>query len=310
MKLDLGSIEIKVSRKKDAKAKGLLDYQDFLKVNDDYLNYINGLGEEEIQKRIAQVSVPDLDSPDHIKRANELIKEEGIFIVPNFIDKDVAQNLLDRNDKLFGRIDGLIEEHKDFYEDDELAIQGREMRLASYGALADHGKPVVTVRQGQDLGMIDIFNYDHVNEIKDLNLSDLLHHDGLSAITAGEGDRLSLSNINFYLNRGITRTRGFHADDYNNTIKAFMYVTDVSELAMGPYCYVKGTHKSGAYRTMNSLISKSFVNQTETPLVPVESIIPVIAPKGSLVVSDQSGIHRGLPQGPDNKRALLVFRYK
>ena len=120
---------------------------------------------------------------------------------------------------------------------------------------------------------------------------------------------LSLSLVNMYRNIGITQTRGFHIDGLSNTLKAFIYLSDVESLGDGPYCYCKGTHLPGAFRKTNWALSSKAPNKTEAPLVPMDSIIPVLAKSGSLVVSNQTGIHRGLPQKESAERLLLVARY-
>lgn len=117
-------------------------------------------------------------------------------------------------------------------------------------------------------------------------------------------------NLNLYINNSIKKTRGLHADSYDRTIKGFVYVTDVDSLEHGPYCYVKGTHLNSPWRKANKNISKRYQNKTESPFVDLLAVTPILGKKGTLVLSDQSGIHRGIPQEEGYIRKLLVMRYK
>ena len=57
-------------------------------------------------------------------------------------------------------------------------------------------------------------------------------------------------------------------------------------------------------------ITNQFEIKTEAPVVSVLDIIPILAKKGSLVVSNQTGIHRGIPQSKNGYREVIVLRYK
>ncbi|WP_206744366.1 hypothetical protein, partial [Salinivibrio kushneri] len=76
-----------------------------------------------------------------------------------------------------------------------------------------------------------------------------------------------------------------------------------------PYTFVKKSHRTSSFSILNKYISSALPNRTEAPVVPLNNIIPVLAPKGSLVISDQSGIHRGFPQSPEGKRAVAVLSF-
>ena len=124
------------------------------------------------------------------------------------------------------------------------------------------------------------------------------------------GSNFGVSNINTYLNSGITSTRGFHADSYSRQIKVFIYLTDVFDFDNGPYTYVKGTHLNTPYRRANQKISSGLKAKTETPYFNINNIYPILAPRGSLIVSDQSGFHRGFPQDKDGFRCILTINCK
>lgn len=310
MKLHIGKYQIEIKAMKNKYKDQLLSYSDIKKVNDSHLNYLNNLSIKEIKKRIDSVSVNDLNTPENCAYAKKLLTEHGIFIVPDFLTKELSESLGKETQKSLLKIDELIDNVYGYYEDENLVIQKEEIRFNSYKKLANYSKPIITVRQGQDQGMIDVFNFDKLPVIKNLKIQDHINQTGLNDIIKGDNiKKLSLSNINVYRNIGITQTRGFHMDDLSNTIKGFIYLSDVEDLHDGPYCFCKGTHSEGAFRKVNQALSQMAPNKTETPLVPMDSILPILAKKGSLVVSNQTGFHRGIPQKETAERLLLVIRY-
>lgn len=310
MRLRLGKYQISINSLRKEEINQNLTYSDFKEVNQSHLDYINSLSDQEIKNRINSVSVNDLNTIENCDKAQKLLKEEGIFIVPNFLPKTFKESLVKETKKTFLDIDELIDSFQGYHEDENLAIQKEDIRFKSYSKLANYKKPVVCVRQGQDQGMIDVFNYDKLPKLNELNIKNHFNESGLNGILNKYNNKeLSLSLVNMYINRGITQTRGFHIDGLSNTLKAFVYLSDVESLSDGPYCFCKGTHLPGAFRKTNQALSLKAPNKTESPLVPVDSIIPVLAKSGSLVVSNQTGIHRGIPQRDTAERLLLVARY-
>ncbi len=310
MKFKLGNVEVRIARANAKKKEGVISHNDLTSINDDHLDYINSLSADELQSRLDSVSVSDLESEENLTKASQLLKDEGIFLVPNFLDENTVADIQAANEKLKVKLKELESKKAGFYEDDELVVQSTDVRISRYSDLVNYGKPVVYVRQDDDLGMMDIFNYDQLPGISQLNLDKIAEKESLLKVASNRDTPLSLSNINIYFNKGNKSRGGFHYDDFNNNIKAFIYTLD-AKLENGPYCYVKGTHTDGSYRLINKLVSKNYgLNDTEAPLLPVQNIIPAMGKSGTLVVSDQTGIHRGLPQGKDKERALLVIRYK
>ena len=125
-----------------------------------------------------------------------------------------------------------------------------------------------------------------------------------------DGKSVDFRNLNFYINSNITKTRGFHADSFSPQLKAFVYLTDCLSLDDGPYTYVRRSHTDGPYRRLNQDLCVNLPNKTETPLLDRDRIVPVLGKKGTLVISDQSGFHRGYPQSPGHKRVISVMNLK
>lgn len=210
---------------------------------------------------------------------------------------------------------------KEFAEQARAADEGTQIdagiRLAwgsqDYAVLRDGGEPVAIRRGGDDSGMVDIFHVDQFLERKGFGLRRLLENSGvITLVQSVLPQGFELQNINAYVNREVSSTRGFHVDSYGgNQIKAFLYLTDVLTLEAGPYCYVLGSHSQSGFAASNILASK-FLNlrSTDVRIFEPSKAVPMLAEAGSLIVSNQSGAHRGLPQGPNNLRVLLALNFQ
>ena len=69
-----------------------------------------------------------------------------------------------------------------------------------------------------------------------------------------------------------------------------------------PLYFVKGLTKKNPYRSINGQLSENLNVNTETPIVNMKNIYPILAKKGSLVISDQSGFHGEYPQSKNDIR--------
>lgn len=296
------------NKKKLQNNSGSLTLDDFNKLNENNLEYIKQLDSNDISERIEEISIPNIDTSENIEKAKKYLDKYGIFIIPEFYNEQVLSEIESLNISLLSEINAIYQKHPTFHQTDKFVVQGEERKYKSYKELSKSKLPIVSIRQGQDKGMIDIFNYDLIKEVSFLKLRDLKNTKKLNQFM-NEFINLTLENINLYINKGVTKTRGFHYDDFKNTIKAFVYLRDVEKLKDGPYCFVKSSHKPDFVRKINQSITNQFKIKTEAPVVSVLDIIPVLAPKGSLVVSNQTGIHRGIPQNMNGYREVIVLRY-
>ena len=158
--------------------------------------------------------------------------------------------------------------------------------------------------------MVDVFNIDHLLPTFSTVVRGAYEASPIAELIGSDSENLTARNLNVYMNADITATRGFHVDDYRKKLKSFIYLTDVETLDDGPYTYVKGSHVESPFRRINRTLSRYLPNRTEAPIVPLESIVPAIARKGTLVISDQGGFHRGFPQARGHSRMLSVMNYK
>jgi hypothetical protein len=163
----------------------------------------------------------------------------------------------------------------------------------------------VRIRGGRDYGMFDIYHIDaaidRLREFKhDQEIIDIIND------TAGR-DFVPISTNLYYKNSQLT-TRGPHHDTMVEKYKAFVYLTDVKNDSDGPYCYIPGTHNPSIdqrFRTFakNKLAGKK---RTDNVLFDPEKAEKLHAPKGTLIISNQSGVHFGQPQSKGHERMLAT----
>lgn len=277
---------------------------DVAEINQAHVAHVRWLPRAELKKRIDRLTADSIETSASLKDAKIILEEHGIVIIPSVLAPDICDKAVSA---IKGLCDYYIEKGEDEYEDAAGVFQVGVGKLKGYGQLSSYGKAVINVREGQDQGLIDIFNCDFAlpGELKEARsnfaseaLMNLLNRKNVKP-----------RNLNVYLNRGVQRTRGFHVDSYAENLKAFIYLSDVEYLDDGPYTYVMGTHRDDAFRRANQRLCEGLPNSTESPLVDQSRIVPLLAPRGSLVISDQAGVHRGWPQHAASQRVVAVMKY-
>lgn len=282
--------------------------EDLRALNAEYIKRLSLISPEELRSRIDSVSVPTISGDP--ERAAGILDREGIVIVPDFIgaaEMDEAASALER---LAVRCKEFLQSNETSFEDDQLVMQKGSTRVIGYKNMANHEKPVVQVRTGQDQGMVDIFNIDRLLGSAGHSIRQAFCRQDVRDLISGSRTSVSAGNMNAYMNNGVTATRGFHVDTYKERIKAFIYASDVLNLDDGPYVFVKGSHKCKPIQDVNRKLSGELPNPTEAPVLPFDSVVPALAGKGALIISDQSGIHRGHPQAEGATRRLFVMSYQ
>lgn len=193
------------------------------------------------------------------------------------------------------------------------AARAEKYRIATdedtYSSMEASDIAVVSLRDGRDNGMIDIFHADRLFALGQKVRNAILNSGVLDAIARCTGTQIFPSNLNFYLNESVTRTRGFHVDSYGGKqFKVFMYLTDVQSLDCGPYCYAPTSHALDGFESINRRCSVALgLKATDITLLPATLPIPVLGPRGTIIASNQSGAHRGYPQARGARRAIAAL---
>ena len=131
--------------------------------------------------------------------------------------------------------------------------------------------------------------YHHLSKIYNVNATDIEYH--------------------IYSTRDCLQPRGWHLD--GPSIKLFTYLTDVT-IEDGPYAYQLNSHRyyseSFTY-TKNKLSGQLHKNKVCEDFLDEGSMHICTGDFGSSFISDQSGIHRGLPQSRGKERHVLVAQF-
>ncbi|WP_417439200.1 phytanoyl-CoA dioxygenase family protein [Idiomarina sp.] len=301
MEFSFLGLKITINRKSKESALGL----DGIKViNDDSLRYIRNLSSKELARRSSLVSFPSLEENEKIKCK---LDSSGIVIIENFLSSEQISIVNNTVTSLLGGIEKFINSNVKVLEEGNVLYQMSNEKLKSYSELANYEKTVVSVREGQDKGMVDVFNADYAFKELRNELRACYEDSSILSIIYSGMTELNFKNLNFYINNEVSSTRGFHVDSFTKQLKAFIYLTDCLSLDDGPYTYVEGSHRYTPYRSANKAISANLPNKTECPLIDHQKIIPVLGKAGSLVISDQSGFHRGFPQSEGHNRVVSVM---
>ena len=229
----------------------------------------------------------DRHDPDpRVRELAQNLKKEGIIRLPNFLAPATCDAIREKAELLVAP-----------YDSPTGLESGAFVNIRGAGKGAN-----------SDSGMIDVFHADkaipEIGEIDDSLIQKILD--------STSGQRVVKTRSHTYINKGIENTRSYHVDALQPVIyKAFIYLTDVPDLSYGPYSLVKRSQRfSGhVYRNLlrNLFISKNHI--TDMPLYDEKQVNHCTGKKGDLILSNQSAIHRGMPQDPDKKRVAIVLSY-
>ena len=116
---------------------------------------------------------------------------------------------------------------------------------------------------------------------------------------------------------------GFHIDTFElSTFKVMLYLNDVTEKD-GPTSYLIGTHKDADLRHQKEHVWGGAVSVgdpsgrkhpttfTDEELGPrLQKHVKVIGPRGTIILFDTWGVHKGIPPRPGGERHILVNYYR
>lgn len=272
-----------------------------------------------------QLSVSDLVvdtralpfSTEEIDRASAILSRHGVVMLPCVVDSTLVQSAREEADRLSSAI-----RTASAGSDLKGQVLGLDWRIdaaraASSDALAARNLPVANMRTRTpgDLhfGVIDIFGIDRVardNGWRALRrCCRYLASETLARIVAAVSPWRRIQ-FNLLRHDSATVTRGLHVDNLKNFYKVFLYLSDVASLDSGPYAYVPGTHARPDLlrreERLNSVAGTAIADSHAFKGME----IPFLGPAGTLIISCQSGVHRGLPQRAGASRTVLIAKYR
>lgn len=249
---------------------------------------------------------------NQFEQATSILRNYGIVLIKNAVSEKLSDDVLEQFKKIQKDIkssDQLIEDqYTDTYYMD---VEG--VKFKTYQEKANYSKTIFSIRTGADKGMIDVFNYDYMDKKNSSDLRKVYENPKIvDLINSASDEKYSPKNLNIYYNQDIQNTRGFHVDTYSKgKIKAFIYLTDVKDISYGPYSYVIGSNRDTEAEKLNRTFAKlGDKANTEAFCFNIENVYPILGTKGTLVISDQAGIHRGHPQEIGRERMVAVMSYQ
>lgn len=207
----------------------------------------------------------------------EALKRDGCFVMPDFLDRSVAEDL-------FTAGENLLDTNRDLVE---IESSGADERI--YGAdKIDHNFMLKAVSFLTDL-------YKKLDMTSSPDWFQLL-----GRITYKEGNLGSGS--------------GWHRDSpFRHQFKFILYLIDVDE-SNGPFEYILGSHKiSNIYKIARllgiSLSKYRFSDEEINQVLTKNKKLTVTGKKGTLLIADTRGIHRGKPLLQGMRMAITRYYF-
>lgn len=271
----------------------------------------------------AAKSVPfrvDYETVDRAKlwdTASAALRAHGVFIIDNYFTTEIT----DRAEAELSEIDTVARkqfETGEFLETDKLIVDHpTEPRITGFLNRAKTGKCYVFSRPEEDSGIVEVVNVEKAGPT--------IEHDVRPRMTKAEiVDALNFGasvesfqarHMNAYINATNPTTRGLHVDTRQWYAKGFLYLTDVDDLADGPFAYVPGTHLATSPMKRLCVQYNEQVREYKSPrnlemdLQNSKFAYPVLAKRGTFILGYTCGIHRGMPRIGDTRREVLIQNY-
>jgi hypothetical protein len=305
MKFEIGPFNFRIERKKNKLGK--VTQQDIDIINDYNVNRMINVGEDYYKQKLTEITLHSHNTFEDLKKAKSKLHDDGIIIIPNFLNNTYLDEWTKSIEKTLKIYTNKLKQET-YYEDEKILIQKNINipKLKNYKELASYPKTAINIRGGIDSGMVDIFNIDKILPYKS-KIQEIFSSEFFREILSFKKGKLKVSNVNAYINSGNITTRGFHFDSEKNQVKIFIYLTDVSNFNDGPYTFVKKSHLDKSSIRINKKLSFGLKNETEAPIVNHNNIYPVFGKKGSMIISNQNGFHRGFPQSKNGYRVVLAI---
>jgi Phytanoyl-CoA dioxygenase (PhyH) len=109
---------------------------------------------------------------------------------------------------------------------------------------------------------------------------------------------------------------GWHRDSYTNQFKSMIYLTDVDERS-GPIQFIEGSHRTRAKAEDDRRMDMPLGRRPRYSRAQIGRLVDgdrqrvrtVVAPAGTLILVDTTGIHRGKPIRRGQRYALVNYFY-
>jgi hypothetical protein len=242
----------------------------------------------------------------HIKN---IFDKEGIVVINNFFEHE---RIIKISDEIFSLINKIKIDNENKIESKQYKVISSAKTELSYQDKVSSDVSIVEFREDEDSGMIDIFNFDKSFELGKVLKKNFLDQNLKSKLEKILLNQIEFQNFNIYYNKNITKTRNYHVDSYNeNRYKVFVYLTNCEDYKYGPFCYILGSHKKNYYKFFNKFYNKIFKKKlTDMKFYDKSQETAILGKSGTLLISNQNGMHKGYPQSDGAERLIGVFNFK
>jgi hypothetical protein len=254
-----------------------------------------------------------LDTFD-VPMASDLLRRHGIVVLRNFIAPALADAARREAEAVATRIAEASNSSAVHGEVDGMPWQVGGSLFHDHTAMLEQKQSIANMRSRDRTtpngGVIDIFFIAEAARIKGWLALDscCTSMQKITTLVAAVSDARP-AQINLLHNSSVTHTRGLHVDNLDGSYKAFLYLGDVHP-EDGPYAYVPGSPQRADLLRREARLN-SLLGHAETDSHAFEDLaLSFPVPKGTLIVSCQSGVHRGLPQKPGASRSVLVANFR
>jgi len=242
---------------------------------------------------------------------SKALESEGYCESRQFLDANLCTKIYNKVKQILESVDlSVTQDYEHFSVANEVTSK-KPIPIPRYG----RGRPIIHVRGamiGTDIGFIQMFDPEKI--IKEIPTDKISNF--INKTMSGLGHSKNKIEYIIYWNANglVEKTRGYHRDSVapwqgtKRLFKSFIYLTDVPDMSYGPYSYIPGTHrKEDCFAFANQLVGK-YDDPNEYDLSMLPKIF--VAPKGTVIISNQGGMHRGLQQKEGKERMVLVCKIR
>lgn len=257
-----------------------------------------------------------LHDPSDTAGAALMLARHGIVSLPGLIDAELAGRARREADLFTARLRHAMAGGADAGVVENIFWQVGGARFPNYRALAAHRQPVANLvgRDGAvpNGGIIDIFRVDQAARRNGWDAlsacCEKLAAPPVADIVATVSPRRP-DQFHLLRNDSIAATRGLHWDNLDSCYKAFLYLSPVTEPDDGAYAFVPGSHTRLDLIRREARLNSLAGRREQDSFAFAGREVPVLGAAGTVIISCQNGIHRGLPQRPGATRTMLVCNY-
>ena len=234
-----------------------------------------------IARRRPPLALPDTQGvlgdmgPAHRPALVEQLRRDGVVVFPSALPQEVCDRLMQFTREMPGKI---------------RPMDGQDEN-ARRSAIYDAARPAAVRYDYQQSDLLDL-----------PDVQDLLADPSLLALVqdylgcAPSADVLGMWwHTAFQDHPDSEAAQYFHFDmDRFKWLKVFIYLTDVGP-DNGPHAFVRGSHRTGAIPA--HILQRGYVRLTDEEVAehfPAEDILAFSAPRGSIIVEDTRGLHKGV----------------